>query len=130
MATQRPCQRTQEASTLSSCIRVRHCSAVVLKLKGKTLEIMGTFRVYCEVEKNKAGHVAAFVEISRQHNPPVCQELACSRLALFYHKIGSISPLANSRHNQESELALCPRPQRYPNLLLCCDQAPTPHLVF
>jgi hypothetical protein len=25
-----------------------------------------------------------------QYTPPVCQELACGRLAVFYHKIGSI----------------------------------------
>ncbi len=51
------------------------------------------FTVYFEVEKNKAECIAAD---NRQYTPPVSQELAWMRLAIFYHKIASISPQSNS----------------------------------
>src|SRR6266581_4692540 len=119
----------QGAFTSSSSIRARQSNAVMLKLKGKTLVKMGTYRVYFEVEQKNAGRVAV---CSRQHNPPVCHELACRTIS---HSIPQyrlkFTLLSNSRHNQESELALCPPPQRYPNRLACClKPAPTPHLVF
>jgi hypothetical protein len=37
----------------------------------------------------KAGDIGA---TNTQYHPPVCQELACSRLAILYHNIGSIPP--------------------------------------
>jgi hypothetical protein len=116
---------------LSLSIGARKRNAVLLKLKRKTLVKMVQFAVYFEVTiKIKAGDIGA---TNTQYHPPVCQELACSRLAIFYHKIGSISPLANSRHKRESELALCPLPHHFPNRIACClkpAQPYPPHLVF
>src|SRR6266567_726796 len=119
----------QGAFTSSSSIRARQSNAVMLKLKGKTLVKMGKNRVYLKAEQKNAGRVAV---CSRQHNPPVCHELACRTIShiIPQYRLNS-TLLSNSRHNHESELALCLPPLMYPNRLACClKPARSPHLVF
>ena len=50
---------------------------------------------------------------TRQHHPPVSQELAWMRLILFYHKIASISPLCPTLAKVKEldfayDLSVCP----------------------
>ncbi len=88
------------------------------EFRSRTLAKMSQDQVYLEVAKIKAGRVATR---NRQHNPPVCHELACSTISHIIPQYRLKSTLlSNSRHSQESELAFCPLPHTYLNRLVCC----------
>src|SRR5438045_2748279 len=79
-------------------------SVVVGILVGETLEKVMKFAVYLEEEQKKSGCVAV---TSRQHHPPVCQELACRAISpILPQNRLHFTLLSNSRHYKESELAL------------------------
>src|SRR2546423_12355937 len=69
----------------------------------QTLEYMMQFAVYLEVIKRNTDDVASG---TRQHHPPVCQELACRTIRDILPQNSLKICLANSRHSKESELAL------------------------
>src|SRR5713226_831617 len=62
---------------------------------------------------------------NRLCTPPVCQELACSRLAILYHNMGLIL-LCLTLDQVRNGVRHC-LPQSHPNLLLCWNRPAPPH---
>src|SRR6266702_4171364 len=94
----------------------------------RTLENVMQFAVYLEVIKRNTDDVASG---TRQHHPPVCQELACRSISHILPQNRLISSSCLTPDQVRNGVRHCLLPQSIPNLLLCClKPAPTPHLVF
>src|SRR5947209_4826029 len=89
---------------------------------------MVKFQVYLEVEKRKAGCIAA---TNRQYNPPVCQEVSLQSISSILPQNRLISSFCLTLDQVRNGVRHCLLPQGIPNLILCWRRpAPTPNLVF
>src|SRR6266566_6702475 len=93
----------------------------------QTLENMMQFAVYLEVRKRNTDDVASG---TRQHHPPVCQELACRTISFILPQNRLISSSCLTPDQVRNGVRHCLLPQSIPNLLLCCLKPAQHPLMF
>src|SRR6266480_3320199 len=86
------------------------------EFRSRTLENTMQFAVYLEVIKRNTDDVASG---TRQHHPPVCQELACRSISHILPQNRLLSSSCLTHDLVRNGVRHCLLPQRIPNLLLC-----------